>query len=187
MKRNLLDERHLAEALARGEQPAQDAAYRAYYSDLTKTGAHILGYADPEVEDAVQEAFMAAFENAVRFEFRGPGSLPAWLRQICVNKCYSRWRQRDRLLLMQSGEMEGLLKPKAAEDDSSGLEKAGRLKRLHEALRKMGEVCRKMIELRDLDGGSYASVSKTLKIPMGTVMSRLYRCREALKKLMKTE
>ena len=39
--------------------------------------------------------------------------------------------------------------------------------------------------MRDEKGKSYAEISEKLKVPMGTVMSRLARCRETLKELVK--
>lgn len=51
-------------------------------------------------------------------------------------------------------------------------------------LKSMGEKCRKIIELRDRQGQSYADIGKQLKVPIGTVMSQLARCRESLKELV---
>ena len=48
----------------------------------------------------------------------------------------------------------------------------------------MGEPCRGLLNLRDSQGKSYALISETLKVPMGTVMSRLARCRETLKQMV---
>jgi RNA polymerase sigma-70 factor, ECF subfamily len=185
LKEEPVDERLLAEALARGESGAQEAAYKTYYADLYKTGVHILGHADPEAEDAVQEAFLSAFHNAAKFEYRGSGSLGAWLRRICVNECYNRWRQKDRMLVTQASEMEAYLRPKSGENAAGEMEKSDDQRALYEALGKLGDACRRMIELRDLKGESYAAISRALSIPMGTVMSRLYRCREGLKKLLR--
>ncbi len=180
-----MDERRLAEALARGEPGAQETAYKTHYADLYKTGVHILGHADPEAEDAVQEAFLSAFRNAAKFEYRGSGSLGAWLRRICVNECYNRWRQKDRMLLAQEEEMESYLRPKAGEGVAVEMEKSEDQRALHEGLGKLGDACRKLIEMRDLGGESYAAISRALSIPMGTVMSRLYRCREGLRKILR--
>jgi len=48
----------------------------------------------------------------------------------------------------------------------------------------MGDPCRSLLRLRDEEEESYSSIAETLKVPIGTVMSRLARCKEALKKLV---
>ena len=52
---------------------------------------------------------------------------------------------------------------------------------LHEALDKLDAEDRQIIELRDLRGLSYASISLTMQIAIGTVKSRLFRARESLR------
>ena len=51
----------------------------------------------------------------------------------------------------------------------------------------MSEKCRGVLELRDLKGESYINIARVLKIPPGTVMSQLARCRQALKQLLENE
>jgi RNA polymerase sigma-70 factor (ECF subfamily) len=62
-------------------------------------------------------------------------------------------------------------------------EKEEALGLLRQAVKALGEPCRSLVSLRDLEGKSYAEVARQAKIPMGTVMSRLSRCREQLKKI----
>jgi len=57
--------------------------------------------------------------------------------------------------------------------------------RLLETQKKfLGKPCRELLEWRDGAGKSYADLAEILKIPMGTVMSRLARCKESLKELV---
>jgi RNA polymerase sigma-70 factor (ECF subfamily) len=181
------DDEQLTIALKRGDPSAQDAAYRAFRPLLLRTCTYFLGYQDPEVEDVVQEAFLAAFEKIPSFEYRGSGSLQAWIKRIAVNRCYNRWRHRDKLILSEETDMELFSRSAAVsgmavqeEDEQVRLQKEA----LREARAKMGSPCREMLDLRDSQGLSYAEIGRRLKVPMGTVMSRLSRCRESLKQLV---
>jgi len=51
-------------------------------------------------------------------------------------------------------------------------------------IKTMSEKCRKIIEMRDRAGESYADIGKLMKIPIGTVMSRLHRGRKAMQKAL---
>ena len=51
---------------------------------------------------------------------------------------------------------------------------------LDHCLSRISEECREIIELREKEEKSYAEIGKSLRIPIGTVMSRLSRCKQAL-------
>ena len=53
------------------------------------------------VKDILQEAFIKAFDNMDRFEFRGEGCLRAWLTRIVVNDSLKALRGRGRLLPLE--------------------------------------------------------------------------------------
>jgi RNA polymerase sigma factor (sigma-70 family) len=182
-----LDSNELVEQLRRGDPVAQDRVYRQWYPALYRTCSHILGYRDPDIEDILQETFLSAFEKIEGFQSRGEGSLFAWVRKICVNRCYTRWRDKDRLLLAQEQEMDLWAEhpgPWREEGPGEPDEKVAKLRLLCALKAKLNDPCRRLVEMRDVDGESYVSISRRLKMPMGTVMSRLYRCREALKRMV---
>ena len=49
----------------------------------------------------------------------------------------------------------------------------------------LGKPCRDLLILRDEGAKSYVEIGEILRVPMGTVMSRLARCRETLKELVR--
>ena len=68
------------------EDPALDleAAFRRYSRYVAAVALRLLGR-DDEVDDVVQEVFLAALKNARRF--RGDADLGSWLTTITLNKC----------------------------------------------------------------------------------------------------
>ena len=176
-----MDEKELVALVLKGDAAAQEDLSRRFQQRLYATAAHFLGYQDPEAEDVVQDTLLAAFSQLKGFEFRS--GLYTWLNHICVNHCYARLRQR-RKAVSQPGEILELLSSglaqqrhrQAGEDQQQEL----RLAALRKELAAMKEGCRSIITLRDVEGRSYAEIAQGLKLPMGTVMSRLARCREAL-------
>lgn len=131
---------------------------------------------DHDAEDAVQEAYLRAYQAFGRF--RG-GDGRAWLLTIVRNGCYSRLRK-----------LHGV-EPHTAFDDavhgaSNQQEEAERVRAeadselLAAAMAALPEGMREMITLHDLEGLAYKEIAAVAGIPLGTVMSRLARARERL-------
>jgi RNA polymerase sigma-70 factor (ECF subfamily) len=180
-----VEDRELVRRVLEGDSSAQELLVKLHRDMLRRTCVHILGYNDPEVEDMVQETFVAAFQKLEAFEFRS--SLAHWLRQICVHFCYRRWRQRKRMVVQAQEELEMLFLPSAlAREGEKGreLDRFRRMEVLKQGLEGLGKPCRELLGLRDEKGKSYSEISEVLRVPMGTVMSRLARCRKILKELV---
>jgi RNA polymerase sigma-70 factor (ECF subfamily) len=172
--------------LKAGDGAAQSRLYNENHRRLYATAVHFLGYQDPEAEDVVQEAFVRALKGIERF--RAESGLYTWLNHICVNLCFDRIRARRRNLLKEQADLELMSADLARQRDRSGQEQKreeARLGLLRRAVESMEEPCASLVRLRDMEGLSYAEVAKSVKIPMGTVMSRLSRCRKKLGDRMK--
>ena len=68
-----------------------------YRKSITQLAYRLLGWRDEELEDIVQEVFLAAWKN--RKKFRGQSNIQTWLTRITINKCHS--YRRKRLLKMK--------------------------------------------------------------------------------------
>jgi RNA polymerase sigma-70 factor (ECF subfamily) len=172
-------------ALVKRKDPAAfDALYQAYYRRLRATTIHFLGHQDPEGEDLVQETFTVAMRKLPRLKVQT--SLYAWLNRVCALLCFERLRQRKRLLSTDIDGLRGSLElASPAEGALDALVAGQRRQALRAGLGRLAPPCRRIVELRDIKGLSYAQISLKLKVPMGTVMSRLLRCRQALKEIMR--
>ncbi len=181
-------ERDLVKKILSGDKEAQTRFYQENARRLYPICVHFLGYQDLEAEDLVQEAFLIAFRKLAQFEFRS--SLYTWMAHICVNLCYERLRKRKRELGTLHEDLERMSQPQAGirlQEEQLEAEKRSQLETLDRLMKSMSEKCRQVLELRDRQGISYIDLSRKLKMPPGTVMSQLARCRQALKSLLESE
>lgn len=178
-----MNERELVARILEGDEGATAEFYRLHQQKLYSFCVYFLGANDPEIEDILQEVFLTAFQKLSQFEFRS--SLDTWLTQICIHQCYRQFRKRSRLVAREDEDLESLLSPKAVEV-ARGLDGAKDQKEkwdlVAQGLARMGGECRKILEMRHQKGASYLEIARRLKIPMGTVMSRLARCTAGLKR-----
>ena len=182
------NEKELVEKILAGDQAAQTLFYEQQAKRLFPVCVHFLGHEDADAEDIIQETFLVAFRKLGEFEHRS--SLYTWLNHICVNLCFERLRRRKRTLSTLAEDLERLTLPNNSTQEGEKREeevKKARLEALDRLVKTMSEKCREVLERRDRQGHSYIDIARALKMPMGTVMSQLGRCRKALKHLMENE
>lgn len=127
-------------------------------------------------DDLVQDTLERAWS---RFHLWRHGSdLRAWLFTIMHNLFINHTRTRNR-------ESDFALEEEAfAVPVSPAHDALVELKQLDAALRQLPNEQREVVLLVGLEQMSYESVARVLGIPLGTVMSRLFRGRERLRNLM---
>jgi len=169
---------------------AFNALVLKYQDVMYRTALGILEQ-DALAEDATQDAFISAYQHINNF--RG-GSLKAWLMRILVNKCFDeirRMRHTAAISLNESftdeGENESLSirvqdhVPSVEEYVEASEQNA----RVLECLSKLPTGYRVVLALVDIDEMTYGEVSAILRIPIGTVKSRLARARLYLRRELK--
>lgn len=130
-----------------------------------------------DAEDMVQEAYLRAFKF---FDsFHGSDSR-AWLLTIVRNTCYT-WLQHNRATALSTPFDEEL---HSVSCESMNAERLLLEKTDHEMLRQALEELpvefRETVILRELEGLSYKEIALIVRVPLGTVMSRLARARRQL-------
>lgn len=164
----------------------REAAAEAWYVEAHRDGlyraaVYFLGYRDPDAEDVVQETLLKGLEKLDGFE--GRSRLTTWLNHICVHLCYARLRQRQRLAVGAEADLrEAFALPSAGEDALHQLLNAEKRGILQAAMEALDALCRQVVDRRDRQGQPYAEAAAAMKLPLGTYMSRLSRCRERLRK-----
>ena len=156
--------------LRRHEQVAFHELVDQYSQALFRVAYSMVGNA-ADAEDVVQETFTAAFSGIGKF--RGESTLRTWLMQILVRQCARVQRGRGRRMTM------GIDRAEQAVDNPSKAAEASM--DVIEMLQKLSPEHREVIVLRELQGMGYEEMAEALKIPRGTVESRLHRARQELK------
>jgi len=177
-----VEEAPLIQRLMAKDEAAREMLVEQTRGRLRATAAHFLGWQDPEVEDAVQETYLAAFEALPKFE--GRSSIYTWLNRICVNHCFARLSRRQRRMEVLADELEALSLKAARQRHHEGLQRTEQEEKLDLMMRLLGDMpqpCRSLLQGHHLLGLSCAELAEQGKQPIGTVMGRLARCREALK------
>ncbi|HEB98304.1 MAG TPA: RNA polymerase sigma factor [Thiotrichales bacterium] len=124
-------------------------------------------------DDLVQETLAKALKNSS--QLRDPKTLRAWLYRILSN-C---WRDHFRRLRETVDVDEVILAERETPEHHH--DRALIVDRVRGAISRLPMGQRQVITLVDLEGCSYIEVAEILDIPIGTVMSRLSRARQALK------
>lgn len=144
-----------------------------------------------DAEDLVQETYLNAFRSLDRFE-EGT-NLRAWLFRILNNAFISQYRRRKRRpsssiedvteYYLYDHLVEGGAAPRAENPEQEVLDRIGDEGVLR-ALEDLPVEFRQVELLADVEGFSYREIADILNIPIGTVMSRLYRARRRLQKVL---
>lgn len=140
-----------------------------------------------DAEDLVQETLLRAFRFIDRFDGEHPR---AWLLTILRNAEHSRHRrQRPQLF----HDPEEALDRINAEPDRAGHGPEELLVDVvfdavvERAFAALPEKYRRIVALIDVEGLSYACAAAVLDVPVGTVMSRLHRARNRIRRLLAAE
>lgn len=127
-------------------------------------------------DDLVQEALLNALKRAD--QLREPARLRSWLCSILANVLRDHFRRQRAF-----ENVEDLDEAVLADDftPEAASESARLVARVRNEIARLPFGQRQVVTLVDLEGCSYSEVSEILSVPMGTVMSRLCRARQALK------
>ncbi len=146
-----------------------------------------------EAMDVSQEAFVKVYKYLDHF--KGDASFYTWLYRITVNICIDIIRKRagaggesvefDETLPMDVSEANiGALGSRLGTNPQKSALRRELAEKIQEALASVPEKHRAILLLREIEGMSYEDLSRTLDIPKGTVMSRLFHARAKVQKIL---
>ena len=180
-------DRDEAAELARFEETALPYLDRLYATALRYTKNR------KDAEDLVQDTYLKAFTNFHRFE---PGTnCQAWLFKIMTNTFYNKFRrkQREQRIFANRDESElrevdyDLSEPRYQKNPEQEAMQRRFSESMVKALESLPDDWRMVILLADLNGFKYKEIAHILEIPVGTVMSRVFRARKAIRKMLADE
>ena len=133
-----------------------------------------------DAEDVVQEAMVRALTYFS--SFRG-GSSRAWILQIVRNTAYGALKARGERMaghmdLDEAGAIENI--PDPTDDPEKALIVSHDLARIDALIAALPVELRETLVLRELEELSYRDIAQVTSVPIGTVMSRLWRARRML-------
>jgi RNA polymerase sigma-70 factor (ECF subfamily) len=176
-----MDEPALILDTQRGNLDSFNHLVLAYQDSLFNIALRIFG--DTELAaDATQEAFISAFRSIKRY--RG-GSFKAWLMRIVTNACYDELRRQQRrpTLPLEPNNDDGaeIEDPRWLTDSSmlpdEKLEEAELERAIQHCLDALPIDFRTVVVLVDIQGMNYSEAASAVRVPLGTVKSRLARAR----------
>lgn len=131
-----------------------------------------------EAEDLVQDTLLRAYRGISGFDGRYPR---AWLLTILRNTHINRNRRsRPELLRDPDAAVERLAALASGDHADAVIEDEIDIE-IVRALEQLDDRFRRVVELVDVDGLSYAEAAQVLDVPVGTVMSRLHRARSRIR------
>lgn len=170
-----------------GDRDAFDELVKMHQSKIVNMAYGMLSDRE-DAFDATQEVFVRVYKNID--SFKGNSSFSTWIYRICVNVCSDMLRKRQR-----GGNIISINTAYSDDDKEMDIcdgaptpEEYAQLSEKQAAIRtaisKLKDEYRAVITLFDIEGLSYDEISVILKLPSGTVKSRLNRARNALKKIL---
>lgn len=167
--------------IKKGDMHAFDELVGMYEKKVANIAYSLLSDREDAL-DAAQEVFVRIYRSIGGF--RGDSALSTWIFRITKNVCSDILRKRRSVVSLDTEEED---EPKVEIADDSvaphtEYEKKERVRAVREAIADLDENQRAVITLFDLNGLSYEEIAQILRVPVGTVKSRLYRAREALRK-----
>jgi len=181
-----------------GDRGAYGQIVTAYQDRLFNSVVRLVGDRE-EARDITQEAFTRGLEKVG--SFRGDASPYTWLFRIAVNLAISQLRkvQRNRVFSLDRSpssngkagddtQASSLIDRVAESQEANPAQQAEDRERDQHVLAALGRLdaeYRAVLVMRDIDGFDYQQMADILGLPLGTLKSRLFRARLALRDELK--
>ena len=176
-----IEDKVLIERAKMGNTEAYESLVRRYQRSIYRlclgmTGTH------PAADDLAQDTFIKAYFALARF--KEGTNFYAWIRRIALNSSlnYLKTRRREEPLGDRSGDNPGAVFSSKIETPHDTLLRNDTNRAVDKALKALPPKLRSVFMLHAVEGLRYEDISRTLGLPIGTVMSRLSRARSRLQK-----
>ncbi len=177
-------DQQLVERVQRGDKAAFDLLVIKYQRKIFRLLSRLIR--DPtEIEDVAQEAFIKAYRALPNF--RGESAFYTWLYRIAINTAKNYLVSLGRRAPTTT---EADIEDAETFDDGDHLRDLNTpdsmlltkqvAEAVNRAIDQLPEDLRTAIVLRELEGLSYEEIAESMRCPIGTVRSRIFRAREAI-------
>jgi RNA polymerase sigma-70 factor (ECF subfamily) len=179
----LTDGQVVARVLA-GDRPLFELLVRRYNQRLFRAARAILRN-DADAEDALQEAWVKAFEHLG--QFRGEASFATWVTRITIHAAFAQRRRSSKLVLVSDHEemleeMPRMQAPLPTPEDQAANAELRRA--IETAVDTLPETLRVAYVVRDVEGLDTRDAAAALGISESALKVRLHRARAALRHVL---
>ena len=166
----------LIERCLRGDQAAWEAIVRQHWRKVFNVAYKFVGRHD-EAEDLTQDIFLKIFKALHTFDRRA--NFQTWLISISRNLCIDHYRsvRKERETLAREVDAANLTPISRERSPHVRVEQADLRRQIQEALAELPATLREAVVKRDLQEFSYQEIAEQLRLPEGTVKSRINRGR----------
>lgn len=174
----------LVSKIKKGDMTAFDKLVSEYNKRVINIAYSLLSDREDAL-DAAQEVFVKIYKNIG--SFRGESTVSTWIYRITKNVCTDILRKRRSNIISIDNDDDDEPKLQIADESSAPehiAERNAQIEAVRTAISQLDENMRTVITLFDINGLSYEETAAVLKCPIGTVKSRLYRARDALRKIL---
>ena len=181
----IADDRRLIRDCLRGDTAAFGELVVKYQDRLYNTVYRLTDHAE-DAQDVVQEAFLSAYQSLS--SFKGDSLFFTWLYRIAINTAISlKRKQRPMASIDSTRNGPGVAEPPGPAETTRpefALERAEEDRQVQEALHRLSPEHRMVLILKDMEGLKYEQMAEILRVPIGTVRSRLHRARGELRGIL---
>jgi RNA polymerase sigma-70 factor (ECF subfamily) len=180
---------NLVQACLQGDQHSFKQLYQRHHHKVRSTIYQLCG-AD-NLDDLVQDVFLRAWKGLAKF--RQSAQFSTWLYRITFNVASDRRKalakMRSRQINVEDEQLENLSDDAIARDSSPqpSLDQMHYQDMMQRGLAKLSEDHRTVLVLHDLEELPQKDIAEILSIPVGTVKSRLFHARSAIKKFLEAQ
>ena len=175
----LKHEQDIAQLVAKGDRKATRALYGDTICRMTSVCSRYV--TDPDaVNDVLQDSYMSIFTTINKFQYKGEGSLLAWMTRIVVHKSVD-WVKREmrRGAVELPGDIPEVIDDDTADDCDLSADT------IHSIIRQMPAGYRAVFNMYVLDGMSHKQIAAELGIAENSSASQLARAKAWLKNEVK--
>ena len=175
-------EQHILNLFTEGDAAAMDELYAEYADYLTRICSRYIENQE-NLRDVLQEAFIRIFTRIRTFEYRGKGSLKAWLTKVVVNESLYFIRESDACLFIDEEEEVSLhdIEEEKLDIDSSTITQ------ITDAIQKLPPGYRTVFNLHVIEEKTHKEIAKLLNIKPDSSASQFHKARNMLARMLKAQ
>ena len=173
------DQENIIARARRGDADAFEQLVAAYRDQVFRLALRMCGN-EADADEVAQEAFLSAWKALPNF--RGDSQFSTWLYQLTSHAAIDLMRREKRQIAAE--DITEVSAPDPAPGPQQQAEQSETRQAVRDAMAQLSPEYRQIVVLRFLQELSYEEIGTVLKLPPGTVKSRLNRAKAQLKDIL---